>query len=797
MNIFLCAFGSLALAIIGAIFVAKSGANELRMLQSGLSNTVNSLKNNQENKAQMLKNKPYAEDPMKEFAGDVGNKTKGIKMAAKMAGAIGSKIPGMAGMALNVGKVGLGTAAAVGEFVNKKTGLTRRISGFMKPIGKKIRFKAASAAGFLKDQFETEGDRLRNRFNQSKEIIGENLNNMKNSISSKIPTGAKRKIKRATSFAKFYGKWAKEKAISIGSDFKDTVGLYKDEFSQMAKGISNAKKEAWRDFSSTKGFGIAKEGMDNIKEALKKRRGNISFTRPARLPNLQFNANRGTLENIIDNCYQEKEEKDEIKLKSESLTEAIKEYRRFKGNSSKDALIARRYAQALNELNNSQDARENEIKQNLLFNFVSNSPNILSKDKLVTLTNEMYNYYNNNGMMAKLHEAQSEAIKQNSKVPMSEIISAFNNNSNARNQLNRDAQNSGNYNEFETDVYKEIAEDITKGEIGERAVKYFGKDGAKQLSEKIQTTIQDNITSDFVNRKDSIIGEIQKEKSLSRTEAREYVNDIMNGAFDQDSLKATIEHFVKEQGSQTQPIIQQVASSTPTTQAGSQQTIIQQTVVQQPQQVIQQTVAQQPQQVTQQTVSQQSTQQTSSQQSASQASAQQTSSQPSVSQPSVQQVSAEANSRVSSRQSESTNSRNTNTVHTTERIIERANGNSLSKEALNGMTRDITNAIQNSMREDINKNIGNVLSAYKEKFDVSLKELENSIKNNGILKEFYEAIGSGSEIVGKRRFKDLYSKGGTFDQLLETLQSAPNESNDEPIKNTRGKRRKKADDDVA
>lgn len=753
MNIILSAVGIAGLVAGVGFFCVKDTENEYKRISSGGENNTNYGGNTNGAKAQALKNKPQAQDPMGVASTLINNVPGKAKMVAKF---MGKTLPVTAQMALDAGKVAFGTTRAIGEFIDKKAGIKRKISGFMKPI----KFKATSAAYFLKDQFETEGDRLKNRFNKSKGIIKDNINSAKNAIAGKMSDNTKRKLKKATSWAKFYSTYLKEKTIANKEDFKSTAQLYKDAFSQMATGISKAKQDAWRDYSSTKGYAIAQDGLRNIKAALKGRRGNYAFSNPANLLNLRFTANRETIQNAINSAM----ENDEINVESrpftnESLTAAIREYRRTKGNSARDALIARRYAEALNDITSEGTNGEKEAKHKLLMYLAKNSNTVLDKEQLIGKTNEMYNFYVNNdkSVMTRIGNAKIESEKMNKAVTSEEIIDVFTSPENQEiwEKLKNGAENRGIKNEYFDQYVDIMAKRVKDNPTGAEAIEIFGEKGAEELINKLNEQHKSNIASAVVDKKMEITQQYMSEKGMTMEQASTLVENLSKGAFDQDSFNATIEHFMNNT----------TQNNVGTAQQG----------VQQPQQVVQQVVqqSQQPQQVVQQI-----TQQTIVQQNMD------TTQQQVVQQPQSNQA---TNSYTTTVDATSQTTRGTNISSgqptsqkakekVVERIVENVKSSKIDAKAI---SKEITEDIRANTKEDIRQTMSTLLGGYLERYKgETLENFEKAISNSHMMDELYETIGMGNKQMGKVQFKQLLKSGGTVDQLFNNIQEGFKNNNE-------------------
>ena len=743
MNLFFSAFGIAALVGGVGFICSKDTVNEVKRISSGGENNTNYGGNTNGAKAQALKNKPQVQDPMGVASTLINNIPGGAKMAAKF---MGKALPGAALVALNAGKVALGTTGAIGEFVDKRTGIKRKISGFMKPI----KFKATSAAYFLKDQFETEGDRLKNRFNESKGIIKDNINSAKNAIAGKMSDNTKRKLKKATSWAKFYGTYLKEKTIANHEDFKSTAKLYKDAFSQMATGISKAKQDAWRDYSSTKGYAIAQDGLRNIKAALKGRRGNYVFSNPANLLDLRFTANRETIQNAINSVM----ENDEINVESraftnESLTAAIREYRRTNGNSARDALIARRYAQALNDITSEGANGEKEVKHQLLMQLAKNSNTVLDKEQLVGKPNEMYNFYANHGVMATLKQAKADAEKKNPEITSEKIVDVLTSpeNNEMWKKIKSGAENRGIKDEYFDQYVDIMANRIKDNPTGDEAIEIFGEKGAEELINKLKDQRKSDISSAVIDKKMEITQQYMSEKGMTMEQASTLVENLSKGAFDQDSFNATIEHFMNNTTQNNVGTAQQV--------------------VQQPQQVVQH--SQQPQQVVQQITQQTIVQQnmdTTQQQVVQQTQSNQTANSYTTTVDTTSQTTRKTN--ISSVQPTSQKT----TEKVVEKIVEKVESPKIdAKQISKEISKEITEDIRTNTKEDIRQTMSTLLDGYLERYkEDTLESFEKAIKDSNMMDELYETIGMGNKQWGKERFRKLLKNGGTVDQLLNNIQ---------------------------
>lgn len=278
-NIVMAVFGAGVIAVGSMLWSIKDSSKDINAMRAGGNSSTKYL--GAGSKAEQLKDKPRAQDPMgvkggimaAVGAGLISKIPKGAKNVAKLTGTVGGKIPGATGKAFNLAKIGIGGVESIGEAINKKTGLTKKISGFIKPIGKKVRFKANSAAGFLKDQLETEGDRIKNRFKETKETISSNL-----------PPSLKRKIRGIQNKAKLSATIAKERAKYHLNEFGETIDwnrrYYENKRRRLAEGFKNTKAATMAALQDTWGGRLAQEGINGLRN---------SITAPAVLPsNVRF-----------------------------------------------------------------------------------------------------------------------------------------------------------------------------------------------------------------------------------------------------------------------------------------------------------------------------------------------------------------------------------------------------------------------------------------------------------------------------------------------------------------------------
>ena len=372
MNIFLCAFGSGILAVGGMIWTVKNSTNDIKMLRSGGQNTTQALTTGGE-KAKQLTDKPRAQDPMAGVAtgiatggvaggvaaGALRKFPGGAKGAAKVAGAVGGLMVPGAKIALSAGKIGLGAVAATGEAINKATGLTRRISGFVRPIGRQIRFTASSAAGAVKNRLQAQGDRLKGR-----------IGDVRESIVGNIPSEFKRKIKGIKSKAKLSATIAKERARYQLNEFGESIEEKRQFISsktrQMAEGARRTREATAAALQDTWGGRLVGEGMRELR----------SIVGPVMLPqNLRYTlatnsgysysdvpAIRLTGNNIQSLVAQQRGEKEENKPKNEHYVERYREALE-KANEENGKVAMTTIGNFLGKNNNFHNLIESHINQ--------------------------------------------------------------------------------------------------------------------------------------------------------------------------------------------------------------------------------------------------------------------------------------------------------------------------------------------------------------------------------------------------------------------------------------------------
>ena len=136
---------------------------------------------------------------------------------------------------------------------------------------------------------------------------------------------------------------------------------------------------------------------------------------------------------------------------------------------------------------------------------------------------------------------------------------------------------------------------------------------------------------------------------------------------------------------------------------------------------------------------------------------------------------------------------NSRIVHTT--VVQKNTGSAPSID-VNKLTKDISEGLRAGITKDVTKNMNAVLTGFMENFkEGTLKDLENTIKENGSMRDLYKLIGEGNEVEGRRRYKELMKRNGTVDELYGMIKK---EKEYEPITeykpNKRGRKKQNKKD---
>ena len=230
------------LSVLGLAFVADSFRKDVA-ISFGRQKEINTLSDGSGSKAQALKDKKHI-NPITAVAGGVLGLGAGAVGVA--AGAAGKILPGAVGLASKGGKLGINVAkmaggglAAGAEALNKATGLTRKISGFVKPIGNKIRFT-------VKEKFEEGANSLKNKALAGKRFISNNL-----------PEGFKRGITGINNGIKAGARFTRNKAKASLEEMKANRAEWNEQKRRTKEALVSALKD-------TSGYKVFREGLEGI-----------------------------------------------------------------------------------------------------------------------------------------------------------------------------------------------------------------------------------------------------------------------------------------------------------------------------------------------------------------------------------------------------------------------------------------------------------------------------------------------------------------------------------------------------
>ena len=229
---------------VGVLLKTISFFGETFAVISGRQTKTNTLSDGSGGKsqAQALKDKKHI-NPISAVSGALGLGAGALGVAA---GAAGKILPGAAGLAFKGAKLGVNAAkmaggglAAGAEALNKATGLTRKISGFAKPIGDKIRFT-------VKEKLEEGTNSLKN-----KALAGKRF------ISNSLPEGFKRGITGINNGLRAGARFTRNKARASLEEMKAN----REEWKKQTRRTKEALKSALQD---TNGYKLFKEGLEGI-----------------------------------------------------------------------------------------------------------------------------------------------------------------------------------------------------------------------------------------------------------------------------------------------------------------------------------------------------------------------------------------------------------------------------------------------------------------------------------------------------------------------------------------------------
>lgn len=383
------------------------------------------------------------------------------------------------------------------------------------------------------------------------------------------------KISQAT---KFYSTLAQEKAKHYANSIKEGIGKTRTvrAIKQIDKGrrfIGKKIGEKMEDLhqleESTVGGRVAHFGDDMIKSAFRRRHPNIELKSPtvdplkARLTgkasqirditdmttnmnNMARASNILNQENGIDNRLIDTESM-KNQVANKRTMRLINEYKDVKGiKTAKDALNAKRYAEAVQAVQGTGDSRENEIKHQMILGLVKNSKVELDKDMLINTTNTAYtNYSNNLNVVKAVKDAQDNAMKENSKRTAQEIEDILTDPSHSKvyeeayNKIMADGDKMGDADKYFEGVVNKIANNDRQTMIA-----YLGKQGAEDLQEKLTSQRESDIERAVLQQKNEIANKYMQEKGMSMEQALEHVDNLAQGAFDKDNFDKVMQETI-------------------------------------------------------------------------------------------------------------------------------------------------------------------------------------------------------------------------------------------------------------
>ena len=690
-----------AVAVLG--MALKSFGRDIRVSFGGQTKT-NVLSDGSGSKAQALTDKPRAFNPLGAIAGAVGI---GAGAAGVAAGVAGKVLPGAAGLAFKGAKLGVNAAkmaggglAAGAEALNKATGLTRKISGFVKPIGQKVRFKANSVTGFLKDQLETEGDRLRNRFRENKQIISNNL-----------PSGFKRGIKGINNGIKAGAKFTRDKAKASLEEMKANRAEWNEQKREMARKLKRKKALVESALQNTSGYKVYREGLDGIKQIFG----------PAKLPKKSvFHAQYGANNSIP----QEREDSNKF----------------MNYTQTRDLLTNSKYLKAaltpkeIEDLRQKMEADYQKHGDNMRFSL---SPEYKER---IRDTKEKLNSSYGQRFAEAFEKSNNETEEHALKIMQAEL-----------------GKNQG---------FRTVLEGHIKNELGDNA--------SRQEIQETRQKILGDITKSIINNGESV-GDISASDFLSENDMRklsekigdfQYYNKSSNIIDTQKELikeyasahpEATHEDakaIIKEQTSGIAESLTRLQQSTPRTEVQRTEVVTNTTQTQ----VVQ--AAQTAGNTANNTV------------------VNNTTGAPATASSSVPASTSTDVSKTSDNNAKISSSENTKTVNTT---IVQTTSRSAPSIDVDKLTKDISEGLRAGITKDVTNNVNAVISGFMENFkDGTLKDLENTIKENGSMREMYKLIGGGNEVEGRNRYKELMKRNGTVDELYGMIKKEK-EKEYEPI----------------
>ena len=385
------------------------------------------------------------------------------------------------------------------------------------------------------------------------------------------------KISQAT---KFYSTLAQEKAKHYANSIKEGIGKTRTvrAIKQIDKGrrfigkkIGEKMENLHQLEESTVGGRVAHFGDDMIKSAFRRRHPNTRLKSPTVDPlnsktrltgkgsqirditdmttnmnNMARAANILNQENGIDDRLIDTESM-KNQVANKRTMRLINEYKDAKGiKTAKDALNAKRYAEAVQAVQDTGDSRENEIKHQMILGLVKNSKVELDKDMLINTTNTAYTSYSNNLNVAKaVKEAQDNAMKENSKRTAQEIEDILTDPSHSKvyeeafNKIMADGDKMGDADKYFEGVVNKIANNDRQTMIA-----YLGKQGAEDLQEKLTSQRESDIERAVLQQKNEIANKYMQEKGMSMEQALEHVDNLAQGAFDKDNFDKVMQETI-------------------------------------------------------------------------------------------------------------------------------------------------------------------------------------------------------------------------------------------------------------